>query len=324
MAVINIFLEHIYEALDQLQSDEAARINDCCSQQSEEPELKNGSGLQFDNSELKNAGCILTDEICNKDSYEYKLLKLLKYASNLGISGLECDFFRLWDEDLKYLFDEAGLSVASIYRTFDFGHALREESLRQIDEVLKCAKLYGADKILAIPGFINEDDDGEEVISKMTELLKLFVERADNLGIRVTLEDFDLNTAPYSTISGLKCFFENVPGLGYTFDTGNFAYSLEDELEAYNALRPYICHVHLKDRSWDGSRADKKASNAKANLSGRLMYPSEVGGGFIKIRECLELLKKDGYEGSFSIEHFGAVNQLEYMKKSVFNLKDML
>jgi sugar phosphate isomerase/epimerase len=315
MAVINIFLEHIYEALDQLQS-------------------------------------------FNKYSYENKLLKVLKYASDLGISGLECDFFRLWDEAkgepvllransneskekshslkhftnednagtvyLKSLFDEAGLSVASIYRTFDFGHALREESLRQIDEVLKCAKLYGADKILAIPGFINEDDDGESVISKMTELLKLFVERAGKLGIRVTLEDFDLNTAPYSTISGLKCFFENVPGLGYTFDTGNFAYSLEDELEAYNALRPYICHVHLKDRSWDESRADKKASNAKANLSGRLMYPSEVGGGFIKIRECLELLKKDGYEGSFSIEHFGAVNQLEYMKKSVFNLKDML
>jgi sugar phosphate isomerase/epimerase len=285
-------------------------------------------------------------------------LKVLKYASDLGISGLECDFFRLWDEakgepillrantnepesesqtlkyfvnednadavSLKSLFNKAGLSVASIYRTFDFGHALREESLRQIDEVLKCAKLYGADKILAIPGFINEDDDGESVISKMTELLKLFVERAGKLGIRVTLEDFDLNTAPYSTISGLKCFFENVPGLGYTFDTGNFAYSLEDELEAYSALKSYICHVHLKDRSWDDSRADEKASNAKANLSGRLMYPCEVGGGFIKIRECLELLKKDGYAGSFSIEHFGAVNQPEYMKKSVMNLKDML
>ncbi|MGN1118989.1 MAG: sugar phosphate isomerase/epimerase family protein, partial [Oscillospiraceae bacterium] len=210
------------------------------------------------------------------------------------------------------------------YRMFDFPNAPREESLKQIDECLETAAFFGAKHVLAIPGFVHDSEDRMSVCERMCALLTRMCERAKTYGIIVSLEDFDDRSAPYSTISGLEYFLKNVEGLGFTFDTGNFAYSLESAAEAYSRLQKYVSHVHLKDRSWDASRSNPDGSNAKADLSGRVMYPSEVGGGFIGIAQLLETLKKNGYSGSYSIEHFGAVNQLEYMKSSAEFVRSVL
>lgn len=42
---------------------------------------------------------------------------------------------------------------------------------------------------------------------------------------------------------------KNVPGLKYTLDTGNFAFSDENVLEAMEVMKDYIVHVHCKDRA---------------------------------------------------------------------------
>lgn len=41
---------------------------------------------------------------------------------------------------------------------------------------------------------------------------------------------------PCSTAMGLWFFLQNVEGLGFTFDTGNFAYSLEDASDGLHLL----------------------------------------------------------------------------------------
>lgn len=239
----------------------------------------------------------------------------LRAARSFGIEGLECDLWRL-NAEAKQLFERCGMSVVSVYNMFDFPHAPRSESLRRIQESLETAAAFGAGNFLAIPGFAAEGEDMDEVRESICGLLEVMCGRAAEYGISVTLEDFDDRAAPYSTISGLEFFMKNVRGLGLTFDTGNFAYSEESAEEAYSALHTFIRHVHLKDRSLDASRKNSENTNAKQTLSGRVMYPCEVGGGFIGIGELLGLLRADGYGGWLSIEHFGAASQLGYMKKS--------
>lgn len=246
-------------------------------------------------------------------------------ARGFGYEGLECDFWRLSDRsETKALFDGCGFSVSSVYRMFDFPNAPCEESLKQIDECLETAAYFGAPNVLAIPGFVHDGEDRISVCERMCALLRVMCERAKTYGIVVSLEDFDDKSAPFSTISWLEYFLENVDGLRFTFDTGNFAYSLENAAEAYTRLRKYVSHVHLKDRSWDASRSNPDGSNGKADLSGRVMYPCEVGGGFIGIAQLLDALKTDGYSGSLSVEHFGAANQLEYMKTSAEFVRSVL
>ena len=52
------------------------------------------------------------------------------------------------------------------------------------------------------------------------------------------------------------------------------------------------------------------------------MYPAAVGCGDIKMSEIISELESGGYGGIYVIEHFGAENQLEYMKKSADFLRE--
>ncbi len=237
----------------------------------------------------------------------------------LGTEGLECPCWRLTArEETKKLFDSSDLKVDSVYEFFDFPHDTEAESLRKIELCLETAAFFGAGKILAIPGF---NADGEQM-RVICGLMNTLCERARKYGITVTVEDFDDKSSPCSTIAGLEYLMKNVGELRLTFDTGNFAYSLESVEDAYARLKDKIVHVHLKDRSRDISRFN--GENGKADISGEMMYPCEVGGGYIGIGELVKRLLGDGYSGSFSIEHFGAVDQLEYARKSVEFIKGLI
>lgn len=251
--------------------------------------------------------------------------KMLTYAKNAGYDGLECDLWRLSEKsETKKLFDSTGLSVSSVYNMYDFGHEEISLSKDKIYAHLETAAYFGAKTVLAVAGFITPEDNFDTVRNRMAEALEFMCEAAEKHGITVTLEDFDDNAAPYSDSDGLLWFMENVKGLRFTFDTGNFAYSLENAEDAYVKLKKYISHVHLKDRSHDRSRANNNNTNSKPDLSGKLMYPCEAGNGYIGIEGLVKKLLTDGYKGSLSVEHFGANDQLMYMQKSAENVIKMI
>ena len=84
---------------------------------------------------------------------------------------------------------------------------------------------------------------------RMAEELCRMVEAAREYGVTVTLEDYDNAASPCSTSMGLWFFLQNVEGLGFTFDTGNFAYSMEDAMDGL--LRPRVT-VSIKNGGTDG------------------------------------------------------------------------
>ncbi|MGN1339240.1 MAG: sugar phosphate isomerase/epimerase family protein [Oscillospiraceae bacterium] len=249
----------------------------------------------------------------------------LTEAIEMGYTGLECDLWRLEDrERTKRLFDSCGMSVASVYAFYDFPHDSPDKSEQKILAHLETAAYFGADKVMAIPGFIQPGDDRGEVFQLCCEWLTVMCRRAREYGITVLVEDFDDINSPCRDISGLERLLTGTDGLRLTFDTGNFAYMREDAFEAYTRLKPYISHAHLKDRSRDVSRANADRSNAKPDISGAEMYPCETGSGYIGIEALLKKMIQDGYTGDFSVEHFGAVDQTKYMRKSAENVRNWI
>lgn len=262
-------------------------------------------------------------EACTQRDITTEIM-LLK-ARGMGYSGLECDLWRLSDrENTKALFDRCGMNTASVYAFYDFPHDSAEASLEKMLTHLETAAYFGAKKVLTVPGFIHPDDDREEVIERTCEQLSVMSARARSYGITVTVEDFDDCNSPCCNISLIERLMKGTEGLRFTFDTGNFAYVLEDAAQAYERLKPYIAHVHLKDRSRDSSRCNSDRSNVKNDLSGAEMYPCEAGSGYIGVEALVKRLIADGYTGDFSVEHFGAVDQTLYMRKSAENVKKWL
>lgn len=246
---------------------------------------------------------------------------VLKYAKSCGIDLLDCDLWRLdAREEQRSLFERCGVGVSCIYAHFDFLHDSPEVSEEKCRRLLGTARYFGAKNVLCIPGFFEAGRDRSEQMAKFCEGITRMCDIAKEYGVTVTIEDFDDIASPCCKMNDIRYLLDNSEGLRYTFDTGNFRYCLEEAEEAYSLLKDKVSHVHLKDRSYDSERANSDNTNGKADLSGAVMYPAEVCEGVIGIEELIKKLVADGYDGVLAIEHFGAADQLSYMKRSVENI----
>jgi sugar phosphate isomerase/epimerase len=247
---------------------------------------------------------------------------VLDKVHSFGIDAVELDLEEALTgkEAMKKRLDAAGIAVASMYAFFDFGN---DPALELGYAFIDTAEYLGAEKVLVIPGFIEESASPEarnQALRGMTAALNTICDYAERKRIRVTMEDFDDIRAPFSSADELLWFLKKVPKLHCTFDTGNFIYRGEDELEAFAKLKDRIIHVHCKDRSLD----ERSGGTPRISTSGIALYPSPVGSGCIKIAEILTGLKAEGYGDTVAIEHFDAVDQLAYMEQSAAWLRSML
>lgn len=249
------------------------------------------------------------------------LPNMLSEVMEMGYTGLECDLWRLDDRGLLRTFSGCGMRAVSVYGQYDLAHDAACMSAEKMKSHLDTAAYFGAGIILVIPGFFRPEDDRESFFGRTCEQLSVLCEMARQYGITVTVEDFDDVNSPCCDTNGLERLLNGSQGLRWTFDTGNFAYVLEEPAQAYSRLRKYLSHVHIKDRSRDASRGLPDGSNAKADISGALMYPCECGGGYVGAEQLVKRLIADGYTGTFSAEHFGAADQQEYMRRSADNIK---
>ncbi|MNO28431.1 Inosose dehydratase [compost metagenome] len=248
--------------------------------------------------------------------------QVLNQVREFGIDAVELDLEEVkpGKEELKKQLQQAGISVASMYAFFDFGNAPdAEPGFRFIDT----AEYLGASRVLVIPGFIEESEGPEErenALNHMAGVLREMCDYAEQKSIIVTMEDFDDSRAPFSSSEELLWFMQQIPKLRCTFDTGNFIYRGENELEAFEKLKDKIVHVHCKDRSLD----EHSGGTPKICTNGTKLFPSPVGYGCISIDEILHRLTADGYNDTVALEHFDATDELSYMQKSAQWLRSKL
>lgn len=245
---------------------------------------------------------------------EMETAEAMSLVREMGIELLEFSTVNLLghEAEIKSLLDKSGLAAASVCAYFDFGW---EPDLTPGREMLERASFLGAAHMLAIPGFYGSEDgelvrdrQRKNMIAAVTELSVISKE----YGIDLLMEDYDNELAPFSTTAGLLEFLEAAPQLGCAFDTGNFMYSEEDELEAFEQLQHRIAYVHLKDRSLV---EPPEGGRKKTTVKNRDLYPCPVGQGVIKISEILLRLKD--YDGIYTIEHYGSERCEEYLRLSL-------
>lgn len=243
--------------------------------------------------------------------------EILSAVKSFGIDYAEVDLGDILEsESIIYALDRAEMKISSIYGFYNFSNSPDGSAgMRHVD----LAAEYGAEKIMIIPGFYTTADENIHLKERENMIIATHTlcRYAESKNIIPTIEDFDDFNSPIADAEGMLRFLERIPQLKVTFDTGNFMYSCQDELHAFSLLKDRIAHVHCKDRSL----VCNQNCEEKLTVDGRAMYPSPVGKGCIKMKEIIHNLNSMGYDGIFTIEHFGADNQLEYIKKSAETLK---
>lgn len=255
------------------------------------------------------------------DQSGISLKEICTLVKSFGIDALEMDAdrFKAEEDSILTLLAKNGLTVSCMYGFFDFGHITSSEVQQgQITSFLSMAGRARASRVLVIPGFLGEHEQDpasgeyQQCVRAMKDAVAAMCAAAKPLGITVGMEDFDDVRAPFATTAQLLSFVEEIPELSCFFDTGNFLYSGEDALDAYKRCRPHIGYVHCKDRTFEVHPGEEP----KLTVNGRAMYAIPAGGGCIPMKELVTSLLKSGYDDTFVIEHFGAKDQLAYMKQS--------
>lgn len=204
--------------------------------------------------------------------------------------------------------DAAGISVCGVGSTIgNWAHSINdafEITEAEMGRCIKRMKRLGSKIVRVMSYSILEDDKEEEHEDQNKEerfrRMNIIKNTFESAGITPVHENC-MNFGGMSIKHALE-LQENVPGMKWVFDTGNPVfnadrakerpYPRQDAWDFYEAIKPHIVHVHIKDARWEGDKCI-------------FTMPGEGDGHVEKI---LTDLHKSGYDGYLSIEpHVAAV-----------------
>ena len=206
------------------------------------------------------------------------------------------------EEDLAAL-DELGFKHACAIVHFNFA---KDDQAEMQKKALDFCKQHKYKTLLVVPGLLPEDytdTDYNQLVSRFAA----FVKKAQKKGITVVVEDYDNRRSPTFNTERIDHLFTEIPDLKLNFDTGNFVFAGDDVMTALSHFSKKIAHVHLKDRIEVGGR----------------LSPA-IGKGIVPFADVVAGLRKSGYKGWLTVEHFGSRQMLEdaaFSANTVLNLK---
>lgn len=249
-------------------------------------------------------------------------------AKKLGYDALDID-----KEELKKypeVIEEsknAGLKIVNVYGEYDLLGGKDDNAFELIDFAVKC----GAKVAMLLPGTFTKDEFPEnckldasamrkflEQNEKSTRALfaiKKTAEYARQKGVYLTVESFGSPISLTSYTSQIEWLIENVDGLKFTFDIGNFYLNGQDIFNAFEKLNKASVHVHCKDYLSFPPVGDKDFSYSKISVP--------VGNGQAPTKEIAKKFLENGYDGYFTTEYLGIENTLKIISQSAEFMKNI-
>jgi sugar phosphate isomerase/epimerase len=239
---------------------------------------------------------VISDEI----SQDFE--RVVKLATEFKLDSIEIR--SVWDkppqeltdrdvDEMKRIMDGTGLQVVSIAAPFykcDFEDMEeRRQHIEILKRCIKLAKSFGANIVRGFAfwntGRTEEIWDG--ILEAFEEPVKIIQDEGVFLGI-----ENEASTS-LSTAKLTRKFIEdlNCPNVRAIWDPANEVFAEGGEKpfpDAYNRLKPYMIHGHIKDAKHDPQSGE--------------IVSVPVGEGVVGWREQFQAFIDDGYEGHLSLE----------------------
>lgn len=114
------------------------------------------------------------------------------------------------------------------------------------------------------------------------------------------------------------------PNFGVLADIGNFACADEDSAGAVGNIAAMARHVHAKDFHIKPGTGDDPGEGWFRSRGGNFLRGAIVGHGNIPVRQCLDTLRRAGYDGYVSIEFEGMEDCVQALRIGRENLERMI
>lgn len=264
----------------------------------------------------------------------YTQLDLIKIVKDMGFNGIE--FIDLMPPegvtDAEYaatLRKEAkkqGIEIVNYTIGADFlGEKGWEAEAERLFGQVDIAEILGAKGMRhdATGGFKGEDKKYKSFDSALPILAdgcRKVTEYAAKKGIATMVENHGYFCQDSDRVEKLVNAVAN-PNFGLLVDMGNFMCADDEPAKAVGKLASYAKFVHAKDFHVKSGSGPNPGDGFFCTRGGEYLRGAVVGQGNVPVYQCIQTLKRSGYDGFVSIEFEGVEDNLWAIKTGLENLK---
>lgn len=238
------------------------------------------------------------------------VLDILTMAKEAGIHAVDVmDIPEKVLNEYREAMEKTGVHPYCYIGTVSFFSQKGEDIEKSLKTQFSNATALGAKLCMIVP--VNPRKDGK-ICEKMgkdwvREQLKKYFTLAVSLGKAYKVPAcFETTPRDYTCLSGVedcRWVLEQVTGLGLVYDMANMLPHGDEPLEYYEALKPFIVHVHVKDVALAKPTWKDRLFCAEQVKDGRVMKCCLTGEGVIPVEEAIKRMEKDGYAGMYALEY---------------------
>ena len=268
------------------------------------------------------------------NSGKYTQLDLIGVAKEMGFDGIEFIDLMPTDgmRDLEYAAvlrdaaEKAGIEIVAYTIGADFlgekgWEAEAQRLFGQVDVAVALgAKLMRHD---ATGGFKGEDAKYKSFDSALPILAngcRMVTEYAVQKGIATMVENHGYFCQDSVRVEKLVNEVAN-PNFGLLVDMGNFMCADDEPAKAVGTVAKYAKHVHAKDFHKKSGNGPDPGDGFFRTRGGDYLRGAVVGHGDVPVYQCVQTLKRSGYDGYVTIEFEGVEDNEWAIKTGLENLK---
>ena len=273
-------------------------------------------------------------------SYSYSALKIddfecMKLAKKMGFDGIE--FAEIHPDDgadkkeyakkLRALSEELALPITNYAIGADFVNKGVDAEIERLKGEVDVAEILGVKTMRhdATSGPENERfslTGFEKYLPTLAKGCKGVTEYAKTKGIKTSVENHGYYCQQSDRVEALMKAVDD-ENFGWLVDIGNFMCADEKSVEAVKTGAKYAVYVHVKDFYYK-DKSEPCPDGYFNTRAGNHLCGSVIGDGVVPVKECLDIIKANGYDGWVTLEYEGLENPETAIPKGYEFLKSAI
>jgi len=266
---------------------------------------------------------------------KYTLFDAIEFTRKTGFDVIEFSDFdpppgkslESFAADLAKACKEAGLGICDYATHADFLYGSDGDMNREVERLkgrVDISKILGAPLMRHDACWGLKDNTRartwRDAVKIMAPAIRELTEYAAARGIRTMTENHGIFLQDSARMEELVLAV-NHPNYGLLVDMGNFMCADEISINALATVMPYAFHVHAKDFLYKDGAEPRPDDSWFPTRGGNHLRGTIVGHGVVSVGQCIQYIKKCGYDGVLSLEFEGPEEPLDAIKRGYAYLK---
>lgn len=231
------------------------------------------------------------------------------------------------EEYAKEIREEAqncGIEISAYVVAADLAKKEVADEIEKLKKHLDIAKLLGVKHLRHDVMFsYDEFRSFDEALPTLIKNIRVVTEYGEKLGIKTMTENHGLICQDSDRVERLVTGV-NHPNYGVLIDMGNFMCADENPAMAVSRLAHLAFMVHAKDFKKTPYEEYNGESGCFQSRGCNYLKGVAVGEGDVPAEQCVEILKKAGFDGILDIEYEGSEDCIEGLKKGLAFLRGIV